>query len=157
MVSKNHKDTYTVIFYKNNQGEVKRTYSFEISLWRSSLTTVTNRYQLVAAEDDGYHVRVYEKDGQLIREFELYGGMRESCVSIAFNYLTEELVCVSLVGSWFYLSTYKLDTGVRRHKARMTLFGECSRFGWFSDYPELTAHCNGPMVVVSEEYALRLQ
>ena len=71
VVSENHKDTYTVIFYKNNQREVKRTYSFEISLWGSSLTTVTNKYQLVAAERRGYHVRVYEKDGQLIREFEL--------------------------------------------------------------------------------------
>ena len=157
VVSKDQKDTHKVIFYKNNQGNVKRTHSFEISLWGSYLTTVTNRYQLVAAERRGYHVRVYEKDGQLIREFELYGGMRESCVSIAFNNLTEELVCVSHVGSWFYLSTYKLDTGVRRHKERLTLFGECSKFDWCFDHPELTAHCNGPMVVVSEEYALRLQ
>ena len=157
MVSMNHKDTHKVIFYRNNQGNVKRTHSFEISLWDCSLTTVTNRYQLVAAERRGYHVRVYEKDGQLIREFELYGGMRESCVSIAFNNLTEELVCVSHVGSWFYLSTYELDTGVRRHKERLTLFGECSKFDWCSDHPELTAHCNGPVVVVSKEYALRLQ
>ena len=87
----------------------------------------------------------------------LYGGKRESCVSIAFNYLTEELVCVSQVGSWFYLSTYELDTGVRRHKARLTLFGECSKFRWYSGHPKLTANCNGPVVVVSEEYALRLQ
>ena len=157
VVSKNHKDTHKVIFYTNNQGNVKRTHSFEISLWGSYLTTVTNRYQLVAAERRGCHVRVYEKDGQLIREFELYGGKRESCVSIAFNYLTEELVCVSHVGSWFYLSTYELDTGVRRRKERLTLFGECSKFDWSSDHPELTAHCNGPVVVVSKEYALRLQ
>ena len=144
VVSKNHKDTHKVIFYKNNQGNVKRTHSFEISLWVSSLTTVTNMYQLVAAEDDGYHVRVYEKDGQLIQEFELYEGKRESCVSIAFNNLTEELVCVSHVGSWFYLSTYKLDTGVRRHKARLTLFGECSKSDRkYCVHPRLTAHCNG--------------
>ena len=158
VVSMNHKGTYQVIFHKSNQGEVERTYSFEISLWDSSLTTVTNRYQLVAAEECGYHVRVYEKDGQLIREFELYEGKRESCVSIAFSNLTEELVCVSRVGSWFYLSTYNLDTGVRRHKARLTLFGEWSKSDrHYYQHPRLTAHCNGPMVVVSEEYALRLQ
>ena len=158
VVSRNHKGTYQVIFHKSNQGNVKHTHSFEISLWNSSLTTVTNRYQLVAAERCGYHVRVYEKDGQLIREFELYGGKRESCVSIAFNYLTEELVCVSHVGIWFYLSTYELETGVRRHKARLTLFGECNKSDRkYYVYPRLTAHCNGPMVVVSDEYALRLQ
>ena len=136
----------------------KSAYSFKISLWDEFLTTVTNKYQLVASEKFGYHVRVYGKDGQLIREFELYGGKRESCVSIAFNYLTEELVCVSHVGSWFYLSTYELETGVRRRKARLTLFGECSKSDRkYYVYPRLTAHCNGPMVVVSEEYALRLQ
>lgn len=146
---------YNYIYSPEN---VKPAHSFKISLWDKFLTTVTNKYQLVAAKKFGYHVRVYEKDGQLIREFELYGGKCESCVSIAFNYLTEELVCVSHVGSWFYLSTYKLQTGVRRHKARLTLFGECSRFDpMHSRYPRLTAHCNGPMAVVSEKYALRLQ
>ena len=145
-------------FYKNNKGTIEPTYSFEFSPWDMFLTTVTNKYQLVAAETFGYHVRVFEKDGQLIREFELYGGERESCLSIAFNYLTEELVCVSRIGRWFYLSTYELETGVRRHKARLTLFGECRRFNpENSRYPRLTAHCNGPMAVVSDEYALRLQ
>ena len=151
--------THKVAFYQNNKGNVKckLTYSLEINPKYSWLTTVTNKYQLVAAEKFGYHVCVYGKDGQLIREFELYGGKRESCVSIAFNYLTEELVCVSLVGSWFYLSTYELETGVRRHKARLTLFGECSKSDRkYYVYPRLTSHCNGPMVVVSEEYALRL-
>ena len=152
--------TYKISFYQNNEGNVKckLTYSLEINPKYSWLTTVTNKYQLVAAEKFGYHVRVYEKDGQLIREFELYGGKRESCVSIAFNYLTEELVCISLVGSWFYLSTYELETGVRRYKARLTLFGECSKSDMkYYVHPRLTAHCNGPMVVVSDEYALRLQ
>ena len=155
-----------VIYYKNNQGAIERTCSFQIRLWLESLTTVTSKYQLVAAEMCGYHVRVYKEDGQLIREFELYGGKDESCVSIAFNYLTEEVVFVSHVGRWFYLSTYELETGKLRHKARLTLFGECSK-SQFSGipflnsqvvgYPELTAHCNGPMAVVAEEYALRLQ
>ena len=170
-------DGFVVVFYKYRARETevhfyqgteisecpnfkeynKSACCFEISLWNKFLTTVTNKYQLVAAEKFGYHVRVYEKDGQLIREFELYGGERESCVSIAFNYLTEELVCVSHVGRWFYLSTYELDTGVRRHKAKLTLFGECSELILYFDCPRLTAHCNGPVAVVSREYALRLQ
>ena len=154
-----------VIYYKNKQGAIERTCSFEIRLRVTSLTTVTSKYQLVAVEMCGYHVRVYKEDGQLIREFELYGGKDESCVSIAFNHLTEEVVFVSSVGHWFYLSTYELETGVRRHKARLTLFGECRKtefsetpiLKYSSGYPKLTAHCNGPMAVVTKEYALRLQ
>ena len=156
-----------VIYYKNKQGAIERTCSFEIRSWVESLTTVTSKYQLVAVEMCGYHVRVYKEDGQLIREFELYGGKDESCVSIAFNHLTEEVVFVSSVGHWFYLSTYELETGVRRHKARLTLFGECRKTQFSGipillnsqlyGYPKLTAHCNGPMAVVTEEYALRLQ
>ena len=156
-----------VIYYKNNQGAIERTCSFQIRLWVESLTTVTSKYQLVAVEMCGYLVRVYKEDGQLMREFELYGGKDESCVSIAFNHLTEEVVFVSSVGRWFYLSTYELETGKRRHKARLTLFGECrkSKFSetpigilkCSSGYPKLTAHCSGPMAVVSKKYALRLQ
>ena len=160
LVKKESTGTYNVAFYQNNQGNVtcKFAYSIEMNPNYSWLTTVTNKYHLVAAEKFSYHLRVYKKDGQLIREFELYGGECESCVSIAFNYLTEELVCVSLIGRWFYLSTYELETGVRRHKARLTLFGKYSKsILKFAGYPRLTAHCNGPMSVVSEEYALRFQ
>jgi hypothetical protein len=140
-----------VAFYKNSEGKIQRTFTFETKLWELSLITVTNKYQVVAVEQSGYHVRIYEKDGKLIREFELFEGERESCVSIAFNYLTEELVFVSRVGSWYFLSTYEPETGKRRHNVRLTLFGteeQCLR---------LTAHCSGPMALVSSEYVLYLQ
>ena len=149
VVTGNHRSTHEVEFYKNNEGIIEPTYSFEIKLRAFSRTTVTNKYQLVAVEE--YRVRVYEKDGQLIREFELYGGDRESCVSIAFNYLTEELVFVSRVGSWYFLSTYEPETGKRRHNVRLTLFGKEEQ-----DL-RLTAHCSGPIVLISDEYALYLQ
>ena len=151
VVTGNRRSTHEVEFYKNNKGIIEPTYSFEIKLWVFSLTTVTNKYQLVAVEKYGHRVRVYEKDGQLIREFELYAGDRESCVSIAFNYLTEELVFVSRVGSWYFLSTYEPETGKRRHNVRLTLFGKEKQ-----DL-RLTAHCSGPMALVSREYALYLQ
>jgi hypothetical protein len=142
---------YRVVFYKNNKGKIEPTYSFDINLWEFSLITVTKKYQLVAIEKSGYRVRVYETDGQLKREFELYGGELESCVSIAFNYLTEELVFVSRVGNWYFLSTYEPETGKRRHNVRLTLFGTEEQ-----DL-RLTAHCSGPMALVSREYALYLQ
>jgi hypothetical protein len=131
-----------VEFYKNSEGIIQRTFSFETKLWELSLITVTNKYQVVAVEQSGYHVRIYEKDGKLIQEFELYEGKRESCVSIAFNYLTEELVFVSRVGSWYFLSTYEPETGKRRHNVRLTLFGTEEQ------YLCLTAHCSGPMALV---------
>ena len=100
--------TYKVAFYQNNHGNVtcRLAYNVEVNPKYSWLTAVTSKYQLVAAEEYGYHVRVYKEDGQLIREFKLYGGKDESCVSIAFNYLTEEVVFVSHVGRWFYLFVY---------------------------------------------------
>jgi hypothetical protein len=151
VVSCNRTLTGKVEFYKNNKGTLEPTDSFEINLWKSWLTTITNKYQVVAVEKSGHHVRVYEKDGQLIREFELYGGGSESCVSIAFNYLTEELVFVSRVGNWYFLSTYEPETYKRRHNVRLTLFGKEKQ-----DL-RLTAHCSGPMALVSDEYALYLQ
>ena len=135
--------TYKVAFYQNSQGNVtcRLAYNVEVNPKYSWLTAVTSKYQLVAAEMCGYHVRVYKEDGQLIREFELYGGKDESCVSIAFNYLAEEVVFVSSVGHWFYLSTYELETGKLRHKARLTLFGECRKTE-FSEIPILK-HSSG--------------
>jgi hypothetical protein len=146
-------DRTEVAFYKNEKGNVQQTSSFETKLWESPLITVTNKYQVVAVEKDGYRVRVYEKDGQLIREFELCGGKDESCVRIAFNFLTEELVVVSRVGSWYFLSTYKPKTGERRHNVRLTLFGKVKE----KTYLHLTTHCSGPMALVSREYVLYLQ
>ena len=114
-------------------------------------STVTDKYQVVAIEQSGHRIHVYEKNGQLIREFELYGGERESCVCIAFNFTTKELVFVSRVESWYFLSAYEPETGKRRHNVRLSLFGEkesnlC-----------LTTHCSGPMVLVSDEHALHIQ
>ena len=155
--TRNETELHITFYQYNKSGITEPIRHFKIRSWGSSLTTISSKYQLVAVKKFSYHVNVYSEDGQLIRQFELYGGERESCVSIAFNYVTEELVFVSHVGHWFYLSTYDL-TGQRHHKARLTLFGECSRFDpERSQYPRLTAHCNGPMAVISDEYPLHLQ
>ena len=146
-------DRTEVAFFKNEKGEIQRTYQFKIKLWEFSLITVTNKYQVVEVEKDGYRVRVYEKEGELIREFELYGGEDESCVRIAFNFLTEELVVVSRVRSWYFLSTYEPETGKRRHNIRLSLFGK----GTAETHLRLTTHCSGPMALVSREYVLYLQ
>ncbi len=157
-------DRAEVAFYKNEKGNVQKTSSFETKLWGYSLVTVTNKYQVVAVEKRGYRVRVYEKDGQLIREFELCRGEDESCLRIAFNFLTEELVVVSRVGSWYFLSTYEPETGKLRHNVRLSLFGKIKedKIGkiwlWKFEYClRLTAHCSGPMALVSGEYVLYLQ
>ena len=116
---------------------------------------------MVVVEKRGFRVRVYEKDGRVIRKFELYGGKDESCVSIAFNYLTEEVVFVTLVGSWFFLSTYLIESGKRRHCTRLTLFGkikpEHAPWVWIERAPHITSHCAGHMALVSEKYILYIQ
>jgi hypothetical protein len=151
MMSCNREFNAKVVFYKNSEGKIQRTFGFKTRLWEFSLITVTNKYRVVAVERNGHRVKVYEKDGRLRREFELYGGERECCISIAFNYLTEELVFVSRVGNWYFLSTYEPETGKRRHNVRLTLFGKEKQ-----DLC-LTAHCSGPMALVSREYVLYLQ
>ena len=140
-----------VTFYKRIEGKIQRTFSFEIKLSEYSLVAVTNKYQVVAVKQSGYRVRIFrEKNGMLIREFELYGRERESCVSITFNFLTEELVFVSTVGSCYFLSTYELETGKRRHNVRIPLFNN-------EKGVHLTTHCSGPMALVSPNYVLYLQ
>ena len=144
-------DNIRVAFYKNENGKIKGNCIFETKLWDDTLVAVTNKYRIAAIEKSGHLVRVYEKDGPLIREFELYGGKCESCVSIAFNFITEELVFVSRVESWYFLSTYEPEIGTRRHNVRLSLFGKKDR------NLRLTTHCCGPMVLVSDKYALHIQ
>ena len=140
-----------VTFYKRIEGKIQRTFSFQIKLSEHSLIAVTNKYQVVAVKQSGYLVRIFgEKHGKLIRKFELYGRERESCVSITFNFLTEELVFVSIVGSCYFLSTYELETGKRRQNVRLPLFND-------EKDVHLTTHCSGPMALVSSNYVLYLQ
>ena len=141
-----------IAFYENENGQIKNTGMMRAKLcMNNALITVTSKYQVVAIEQSGHRIRVYENNGQLIREFELYGGERESCVCIAFNFITKELVFVSRVESWYFLSTYEPETGKRRHNVRLSLFNKKDR------NLRLTTHCNGPMVLVSRKYALHLQ
>ncbi|XP_028411809.1 uncharacterized protein LOC114534548 [Dendronephthya gigantea] len=162
LVNYNEATSAEVAFYRNNGGKAQRTSSFPIKIsWERLLCTVTNKYQVVVVEEGGFHVHVYEKDGQVTREFELYGGKDESCVSIAFNYLTEEVVFVTRVGSWYFLSTYVIESGERRLSTRLTLFGKISsediRYYWKLKSPHLTSHYKGPMALVSNEYVLYIQ
>ena len=141
-----------IAFYENENGKIKNTGTMGAKLYmNNALITVTNKYQVVAIEKSGHLFRVYGKDGKLIQEFELYGGERESCVCIAFNFITEELVFVSRVESWYFLSTYEPEIGTRRHNVRLSLFGKKE------SNLRLTTHCRGPMVLVSRKYALHIQ
>ncbi|XP_028411807.1 uncharacterized protein LOC114534547 [Dendronephthya gigantea] len=173
MVRYNMKSICDVEFYENRGGKVERTSTFQVKLWENLLIAFTNKEQVIAVEEGGCSVRVYEKDGQLVREFQLYGGKNECCVSMASNHLTGEVVFVTAVGAGFYLSTYVPETGERRHCTRLTVFGRKNegkkiRMSLPSLLPEdpticvdktprLTSHCEGPMAIVSSEYVLYIQ
>ena len=124
----------------------------EIKMWESTLATITDKLQVVAIEQYGYHVRVFEKDGRrLVREFELHDGETEACVAITFNRLTKELVVVSRVERVYFLSTYLPETGKRRHNVRLAHIGEdCQEI-------HLTSHCRGSIALVTKEHVLYLQ
>ena len=124
----------------------------EIKMWESTLATITDKLQVVAIEQYGYHVRVFEKDGRrLVREFELHDGETEACVAVTFNRLTKELVVVSRVERVYFLSTYLPETGERRHNVRLAHIGEdCQEI-------HLTSHCRGSIALVTKEHVLYLQ
>ena len=154
--------TDEVAFYQNNGGKIQRTSGFQSKMWKRLLITVTSKYQVIVVEKRGFRVRVYEKDGRVIREFELYGGKDESCFSVAFNHLTEEVVFVTRVGNWYFLSSYVIESGERRHCTRLTLFDkikpeDLQRYFRVPEAPHLTSHWKGPMALVSEEYILYIQ
>ncbi|CAB4043412.1 Hypothetical predicted protein [Paramuricea clavata] len=57
VVTCNRTSTHEVEFYKHNKKKIERIYTFKINLWEESLTTVTNKYQLVAVEESGLRER----------------------------------------------------------------------------------------------------
>jgi sRNA-binding regulator protein Hfq len=117
----------------------------------TTLTTITDKLQVVAIERSGYQVRIFEEDGRFVREFELHNGKRETCVGITFNSFTKELVVVSRVQSGHFLSTYLPETGERRHNVRLAHIGEdCQEI-------QLISHCRGSMALVTKGHVLYLQ
>ena len=151
-VSSENTDATTAIeFYENREGRIRSTHCIQTKLWEDTLIAVTDTFQVVAVEQNGYHFRVHDKDGKPLHERELYGGKREQCFGIAFNFVAKELVFLSLyVGGW-YLSTYEPESGRRIHYVRL----------WLFDHPDekilLTSHCNGSMALVSPMYILYIQ
>ena len=117
----------------------------------TTLTTITDKLQVVAIERSGYQVRVFEEDGRFVREFELHKGKMETCVGITFNSFTKELVVVSRVQSGHFLSTYLPETGERRHNVRLAHIGkDCQEI-------QLISHCRGSMALVTKGHVLYLQ
>ncbi|CAB4025086.1 Hypothetical predicted protein [Paramuricea clavata] len=123
----------------------------EIKMWENTLATITDNLQVLAIEQYSYHVRVFEKDGRFVREFQLHDGETEACVAITFNRLTRELVVVSRVERVYFLSTYLPETGKRRHNVRLAHIGkDCQEI-------HLTSHCRGSIALVTKEHVLYLQ
>lgn len=123
----------------------------EIKMSPSTLATITPTHDVVAIEQLGYHVRVFEKNGQLRREFDLQDQERESCVALTFNTSTEELVVVSRVLDDHFLSTYLLDIGQRRHNVRLAhIAADCQEI-------QLVSHGHGSIALVTMEHILYLQ
>ena len=132
----------------NTQGRIL----VEIKMWESTLATITtNKHDVVAIEQYGHLVRVFNKDGRFVREFELHEGDREACVGITFNSVTNELVVVSRVENGYFLSTYLPETGKRRHNVRLAHVSEdCQEI-------QLTSHCRGSMALITKDNVLYLQ
>jgi hypothetical protein len=132
----------------NTQGRIL----VEIKMWESTLATITtNKHDVVAIEQYGHLVRVFNKNGRFVREFELHEGDREACVGITFNSVTKELVVVSRVENGYFLSTYLPETGKRRHNVRLAHVSEdCQEI-------QLTSHCRGSMALVTKDNVLYLQ
>lgn len=128
-----------------------RSILVEIKMSQSTLATITHTHEVVAIEQFGYHVRVFDENGQLLREFDLHGQERESCVALTFNNSTDELVVVSRVQDDYFLSTYVLDMGQRRHNVRLAhIDGDCQEI-------QLVSHGHGSIALVTKGHVLYLQ
>ena len=123
----------------------------ETKMSQSILATITPTRELVTIEQFGYHVRVFKENDELLQEFDLQGQEHESCVALTFNTSTDELVVVSRVQDDYFLSTYLLDFGQRRHNVRLAhIHGNCQEI-------QLVSHGHGSIALVTKEHVLYLQ
>ena len=125
--------------------------SIEIKMSRSTLATITNRFEVVAIEKLGFHVCVFERDGRVARRFELHEGEREACVGITFNSITRELIVVSRIDNCYFLSAYSTENWKRCHQVRLAYIAkECQEIA-------VTSHCRGSIAVVTKDHVLFVQ
>ena len=149
-------DCHSISYYKiNNKKKIKCTSTFKISR-RNILTALTDNNDLVVAEYAHHVIKVYNSQGDLQREFELYGGENEGCASIEFNHSTKEVVFLSFVDNTYYLSTYSLDSGKRKQKEKIYLFSSNKKKSVLEEGPSLVSNCFGRMAVVTSDYILHI-